>query len=515
MVSMPLVLSILTPLLLFLWQGHQGFTLWDEGFLWYGVQRVLQGEVPIRDFMAYDPARYYWSALLLKVYGDEGMLALRGSVLVLQVLGLWACLHLLTGQAKKSGRFFLLTAALTLTAWMYVWYKLSDVFASIMLVAAFAYLVRAPGTRRSFIAGVCIGLAAVISRNHGVYGLLAVLALTLWLALEQENQKLRWLLHAWLSGASGIVVGFLPILLMAWLLPGFAGAFWESIRFLLEIRTTNLVLPVPWPWQADFSQGFSVDLLRKVLVGLWFIVLPVFGLIGVAALFLRRALKLAMPSPLWSASVFLALPYAHYAYSRADVDHLALGIFPLLLGILAVIARQTPRDSTGWGLLLLTVSLLVVVPQYPGWYCYRSRACVQIEAAGDRFDVDTVTAEHVALLKKLASDYAPDRRSFVALPFWPGAYALLQRKSPIWEIYALFPRGAAFERAEIERINLFAPGFAVLFDYALDGRDELRFKNTHPLIYQYIVDHFEALPGHHGSAFQVYRNLSSSTSVSP
>jgi hypothetical protein len=96
-----LLLAVTVPLGLFLWQGHYGLNLADEGFLWYGAQRVRQGDVPIRDFMAYDPGRYYWSALFMQLENSSGILALRHSLAVFQTLGLAVALNLISGNSYK------------------------------------------------------------------------------------------------------------------------------------------------------------------------------------------------------------------------------------------------------------------------------------------------------------------------------------------------------------------------------------------------------------------------------
>jgi hypothetical protein len=142
---------------------------------------------------------------------------------------------------------------------------------------------------------------------------------------------------------------------------------------------------------------------------------------------------------------------------------------------------------------------------HPGWQCHTSKQCVDIEISGSNLLVDPSTANDVRLLRQLADHYAPKDQSFIAAPFWPGAYALLERKSPMWEICALRPRSKAFELAEIEGIKAEKLGFVFILDHLLDGHDELRFRNTHPLIHQYFLDNFELLPNSTNPEYQIYK----------
>lgn len=486
----------------FIWQGNVGFNLWDEGFLWYGVQRVMLGEVPIRDFMAYDPGRYYWSAAFMGMWGDNGIMALRFTSMIFEVIGIFVGLMLIFSSVKKQGFFYLLLSATTLLAWMIMSFKAVDYVVSIMLVGALAFLIQNPTCKRYFIAGTCVGLAAFLGRNHGVYGIIGSMGVMFFLNLKKvESDRL---MHELFYCAVGGLIGFTPMIFMILFIPGFVGAFWDSIIMLFEIKATNLPLPVPWPWLVNFTSLPLGEAIHGVLLGVFFIALVVFGILSIAWVFWQKCQNKKVSSVLVAAS-FLALPYAQCAFSRADVYHLSLGIFPLLVGCLAVLSMQPAKFKWPLGFILCASSLWVMFPYYPGWQCHVSKQCVNIEISGSDIVVDPNTASDVGLLRKLVTQYARDGQSFIATPFWPGAYSLFERKSPMWEIYALFSRSQSFELAEVERIKAAKPGFALVFDHPLDGRDELRFQNTHPLIHQYILDNFERLPDSPNPEYKIYK----------
>ena len=501
-------ISLSLVILNFLWQGHDGFNLWDEGYLWYGARQINTGEIPLRDFMAYDPGRYYWSAAFLALGHDDGIITLRLSVAVFQVLGLWAGLWTIANCLKwrKSQQFiFLYIAAVTLMAWMYPRHKIFDISISMITVGVLMYMLNRPNRGRCFAAGLAVGFAAVFGRNHGVYGALAsILAITWLSAAEWSAHEIYQRLTAW---AAGVIVGFLPVLLMCLIVPGYMAAFLESILFMLQQGNTNLPLPVPWPWTVGWGTAGALIETRWFLIGLCFIALILFGAASLIWVFRARLKGLKVQPPLVAVAC-AALPYSHYAFARADVGHLAQGIYPLLLGVFLIAAAlRKSVASIAIAALATGMSMFILAAWQPGWLARTQTGWEKVDVGQAHLRVDPSTAEAVKLLRRLTAEYAPNGRSVLVLPFWPGAYPLLNRHAPVWEIYALSPRSEDFQRQEIERIRNANPGFVLVFDMAMDGREELRFSNSHKLINEYIIQNFVQTNSSPDPAYKIYKAM--------
>jgi hypothetical protein len=501
-VRLLILASAVSVAFLLYWEGHIAHHLfWDEGFLWYGVQRVMHGEVPIRDFMAYDPGRYYWMAAITSLLGDDSISALRFASALFQSIGLFMGLWVITPANIRTSASYILLSAIILVLWMYPSYKVYDTTVSILLIAAFAYLADHPTYRRSFLAGLVLGIGAWIGKNHGAYGVFGGILLIAYLKTTQRELSLLKTTAIW---AAGIFIGYLPMLFMLVAVPRFGIDFWEkSVRFLFELRATNLPLPIPWPWLVNFHQQWF-DACRDVLVGVTLISLLLYAVFGIVMLVrsVLRADRLLAP---FVASAVLALPYAHYTFSRADIYHLPQGTFPLLLGSLAILSR-CPTVMRHWGMVIwLIATFWTIFPSHPGWLAQRAGNWPAVTVGTSVLIVDPGTAGAMKSVSELVDVYSPNGRDFLVTPFWPGAYAAFGRKSPTWEIYAWSPRSKTFQEEEIARIRKANPGFILVYDYALDAKEENRFSNTHRIMDQFIRANYTPIEtGIPNNPFRIY-----------
>ena len=333
--------------------------------------------------------------------------------------GLTIALWLISGRKTRPDVPLIILAAATLSVWMYPRPKLFDITLSIALIAALAFMIRKASPNSCFAAGVVVGLAAVFGRNHGVYGVVASIAGSAWLASRGNAFRLRACLPAW---ATGLAVGYLPMLVMIVFVPSFAAALWESVVFLFEIRTTNLPLPVPWPWLVPVAADFQVTTVQDFLIGLFFVTLLVFGAVGSICV-ITKSSRHKPVAPELVGCILLSLPYAYFAFSRPDPAHLSQGVFPLLVG--CFVAMQNLRASLKWPLaiLLTATSLFIMSTRQPGLGCRVDYDCIETDVAGDRLNVDPGGANSLRIFKELVATYARDGRSFVAMPFSPGTYA--------------------------------------------------------------------------------------------
>jgi hypothetical protein len=491
-------IALVLPLAAFWFTGRHGLNLQDEGFLWYGAQRVLAGELPLRDFQSYDVGRYFWSAGWMWLFGDDGILAMRAGNAILASITIAMAVVLVGMQPAPAWRIVL--AAPALAVWMVPDFKVADSFAAILMIAGVAAALSRADARACAFLGICLGVAAAIGINHALYGTIAV---ALALGLHYRQARVLPSGRMLIAFVSGGVAGYFPVIACHLFATGFTAAFFDSIRMLFEAGTTNLPLPLP-RLQALLLPAAGQDAASALRESL----LALAGLAGGGFLVLatRRVWKDAAPSgrgsaaggvegnAVFPAAVLVSIPYAHYALSRFDVFHVALSVLPIL-----VAAWTWPgRQRTGWGDAALvaavvagTVLSLFEQRAYPvlrGWTSER------VQVLGDTLYVEPHAADVLSLLRAQVDAHARDGRSFLAAPYWPGAYAVERRRAPTWEIYQLFPATVDRQRRETARLQAADIGFSMVSLFRADARPDLGFESTHPLIVAYLDRCMKLLP---------------------
>jgi len=488
--------------LAFYLQSAIDINLADEGYFLTGAVRTAMGKVPIRDFYAYDPGRYYWMAAWSSLFG-EGLVAMRFYLAFFGGIGL--CLGLLAARRAVSSFYWLIPLGVFFTIWIFPRYHTFEITFAMATVFFVTRLIEAPTFRRYFWSGVFVGVAAFFGRNLGLYGLLAitVTALYIWLRLERG-----FLLKSYASFVGGIFIGYSPIFIMAIFIPGFFHEFIDSILFFFRVGGTNLPLPVPWPWYAISTEVGGFALLRYLSISLLFFVMPLGYLLCLIGLpFIKK--EELRSNALFTASLFTGVFYLHPVFSRPDIEHLARGIHPFFLLILAFF--YLIKGKKGGKILIVLMSLFFVfvstcsiIPEKPfiKKNITQRGSFIEYPVRGDKIwlhrgqviAIDTI----VNIIRKRVP---PDEALFIA-PFIPTMYYILEREVPTRNTYFLSKRTPWEQKMVIESLEAHDVRWAIVGDIPLDGRDDLRFSNTYNLVWAYfqrnyvLADPLLRIPGY-------------------
>lgn len=470
------------------------FNLQDEAFVWYGTLRVLEGDLPLRDFRSYDPGRYFWSAAWSALFG-EGLIAQRASQWFFAVLGITA--GLLVVRRATSSAWWLAAAGGLLAAWMPPPWKIFEASFALVATLASVRLIERPTARRVLIAGAVAGLAAFFGRNLGVYataGLGASMLLAVW---KRDAPFVK----SCATFSAGVVIGYAPMLALTVFASGYREAFVDSIAFYLRQNALNAEIPFPWPWTERFANrkpaGIVFAVSRSALFTLPIVAYALFGLRAALA----RKEDVVKLAPLVAVAC-VGGAWFHHASVRSDLSHLAQSFHPFLVGALCLPLVVAPTraalvrtSACAFIALLSIVPLARSLPFVVRFSAEPNETHVPLDVAGARIHFPPDRAHSIGALVACVRSNVPEDVPFFASAHFLGLYLLLDRRAPTWDIY---PAWAADER-EQERMleDLARVDWAVLDSTPIGNDPRMRLPVSHPRVWAMLQRDFVrvAVPG--------------------
>jgi hypothetical protein len=485
-----LVASITAVLLIAVSTANIQFSTGDEGWLWYGLQRTLAREWPLRDFNSYDPGRYLFLSAWAHLWHSDGIVVMRYGLALVQWLGLFPALLLIARAAGYRLNVFAMTSiAFALALWMVPRHKVFDIDATIWMACALAVLIKRPTRWRYRKAGLLAGLFWLIGRNHLLYGLLSVLLACIWIGFKSRPFRgwhpLRW-------AAEGFVVGLVPMIVLLLAVKDYAIAYWNNaIIRLVEIGSTNLPLPVPWPWRA-FPSWSTLKSAEQAAVGSGFVLLAGLGLLTLCGCIARKKRAPSATDAIVIAAAITSVAWAHQGFSRADLPHLAQASLPmgilLLIIPLQVVKKLRPLVGLICYGLFLAITFLAMLQLNPA-----AQAFLQ---PNEPFHWQDINGESLYTPDSTAGDYhlaqeivkrAGPHPSILFAPYVPGLYAAFRLRCPVFDAYPLYAKTAEEQQQSIRMLKRSQTTWAAIWPYRMDGRPDLGFDKTDADVWHHIA----------------------------
>jgi len=393
--SLILILFILQ--LLYLLVGINSIVnIYDEGVTVYGATRILEGDVPYKDFWTlYAPGQYYVLAAMFKLFGTSVLTERLWDTLARLML---AFLVFLLSRKLTSNKIALIPwfiSIIWLQAIHFYGYAMFPALAFSLLAILFLfYYFEKPQKSLLLACGIAVGLAALFRHDTGAYDLLVfgimLIAFT-FANLAKDNFSLivkLMSLKALLPFFAGIlIVVALPVIYLISAVP-IDTLVYDLIIF--PITVFPKVRSLPWP-------SFSLDTSINDLILFYFPAFVYLASIVTIVLQIRQVLEYDKIK-LWGVMVLTLFGLLLYSegLNRGDRAHLLPGTIIatiLLLYMISLAIKRYRKDKVlivAFLLLLLPITIFIILPvstwlldvsQQPGFTltnCIRRIGCVEV-----------------------------------------------------------------------------------------------------------------------------------------
>jgi hypothetical protein len=399
----------------------------DEGLLAYGAVRVMNGEIPHRDFVSLQPPlSYYTAAVVFKLFGTS-LFSLRVfglSIFLLLPLLIYAVARKFVGPLASfvaAAPGYILGMPYMRFVPFAVWQGITVSFAAMLL------LVWAARSKRRWLAlpgGMLVVISALLRHDQAVYTAVAIIVLVMVLSFAQtESRNGQRLLFLWLGGIA--IVG-IPLLIIWWAIGALPETFRQLVVFPFATYRKTSALPFP----VLFKQRSFLDAATALLFYIPPLVQSV-AAIYVAQSIVRRRFRFDEAVltffVVWSGLFFLQV------LVRSDLTHLLMTLPPFFL--LAVFGWSILRKMIANRKIdiLLSSALTIVTGSF--LWMIRSVALPDMSHETEllnlrRGNVRVANAPLIANFFQTLQAAIPQDRSILALPYQPMFYFLAERRNP-------------------------------------------------------------------------------------
>jgi len=465
----------------------------DEGYLWYGVQRVLLGELPHRHFKSYEPGRYWWCAIFFS-FLPQTLYTLRISQHVFYAISLGILLTVL--MYAGLGWFTVLACGLSLVFWAFPQHKLFESGIFIICLSSCIMYFICPGKMSIFFLGLTTGLALTFGFNLFIY-VSASTCVALLMGILLFSHDNTYILPAFFPGFLIASSFFLwPFITDS----AFRRMFTQRrIISIIKRRSTNLPLPIPWPFKPIPSAFGTLNTVRQYFIKLLFLCIAFIPAISLLIFGLLQPGHDLTGSPGSGLEIILGSASAgilawQHAYSRADFPHLAQSISPLIVCSFCLVSYVIPYDVSTLTIMMIYLYLAwPLMAQFTGRLFLKGGGNLTQLKNGSSILMSAREKSILSTVEQMSMNAARSHGTVLALPNLVWVYPLLDLKTPVYDMFCVFPASSIQQSEMINQAVINNVKCALISNRKIDGRDDLRFSNTHPLVWDWLNTHFEIL----------------------